>query len=84
MCSHPRSDSYCDSMTSHAVQMICPYQMEATGSVTLLLEIARQMVEMVSSGQKSGDEAARLFRVHPSTVTRLMASSGRMSCSDEH
>jgi DNA invertase Pin-like site-specific DNA recombinase len=35
----------------------------------------QQIIDMVSSGQKSGAEAARLFRVHPSTVTRLMAST---------
>jgi len=32
-----------------------------------------EIVSMVSSGQKSGAEAARLFRVRPSTVGRLIA-----------
>ena len=44
----------------------------------------QQIIEMVSSGQKTAADAARLFRVHPSTVTRLMASSGRMSVYNEH
>ena len=30
-------------------------------------------VEMVISGEKSAAEAARLFGVHPSTVSRLLA-----------
>jgi len=33
----------------------------------------REIVELVTSGQKSGADAARLFRVHPSTIVRLLA-----------
>ncbi len=44
----------------------------------------QQIIEMVSSGQKNAADAARLFRVYPSTVTRLMASSGRMSSYNDY
>jgi hypothetical protein len=30
-------------------------------------------VSLVASGKKTGADAARLFRVHPSTVVRLLA-----------
>ena len=50
----------------------------------LTIALQQQIIEMVSSGQKSAADAARLFRVHPSTVTRLMASSGRMSAYNDH
>lgn len=33
----------------------------------------REIVALVTSGQKTGADAARLFRVHPSTVVRLLA-----------
>lgn len=33
----------------------------------------KEMVSLVTSGQKTGADAARLFRVHPSTVVRLLA-----------
>ena len=33
----------------------------------------QEVVSLVSSGQKSGAEAARLFQVHPATVSRLVA-----------
>jgi DNA invertase Pin-like site-specific DNA recombinase len=33
----------------------------------------REIIALVSSGQKTGADAARLFRVHPSTVARLLA-----------
>ena len=33
----------------------------------------REIVSLVQTGKKTGAEAARLFRVHPSTVTRLLA-----------
>lgn len=33
----------------------------------------REIIELVTSGKKSGADAARLFQVHPSTVTRLLA-----------
>src|SRR5260364_102033 len=32
-----------------------------------------EIVALVTSGQKTGADAARLFRVHPSTVVRLLA-----------
>ncbi len=32
-----------------------------------------EIVQMVASGQKTAADAARLFNVHPSTVTRLLA-----------
>jgi len=31
-----------------------------------------EIIELVGSGKKSGSQAARLFQVHPSTVTRLI------------
>ena len=33
----------------------------------------KEIVSLVTSGQKTGADAARLFRVHPSTVVRLLA-----------
>lgn len=33
----------------------------------------KEIVALVTSGQKTGADAARLFRVHPSTVVRLLA-----------
>ena len=33
----------------------------------------REIVALVMSGQKTGADAARLFRVHPSTIVRLLA-----------
>ncbi|MEA1051750.1 recombinase family protein [Lamprobacter modestohalophilus] len=33
----------------------------------------REIITLVTSGQKTGADAARLFRVHPSTVVRLLA-----------
>lgn len=33
----------------------------------------QEIVSLVGSGQKTGAEAARLFRVHPSTVARLLS-----------
>lgn len=35
----------------------------------------KEVVAMVSSGHKTGADAARLFRVHPATVTRVMAKA---------
>ena len=34
-----------------------------------------EIVAMVRSGNKTGADAARLFRVHPATVVRLLAKS---------
>ena len=33
----------------------------------------KEIVELVTSGRKTGADAARLFQVHPSTVVRLLA-----------
>ncbi len=33
----------------------------------------KEIVSLVTSGQKTGTDAARLFRVHPSTIGRLIA-----------
>ena len=62
------------------------YQETASGGRPPKLTTAQQqqIIEMVSSGQKSAAYAARLFRVHPSTVTRLMAGSGRISAYNDH
>ena len=37
-------------------------------------EQRREAVDMVTSGRKSAGEAARLFEVHPTTISRLLAS----------
>jgi DNA invertase Pin-like site-specific DNA recombinase len=37
----------------------------------------KEIVTLVTSGQKTGADAARLFRVHPSTVVRLLARHRR-------
>ncbi|SFL57986.1 recombinase family protein [Azotobacter beijerinckii] len=39
----------------------------------LTLQQQKEIVALVSTGQKTGADAARLFRVHPSTVVRLLA-----------
>ncbi|XTI73778.1 recombinase family protein (plasmid) [Acidithiobacillus sp. AC3] len=39
----------------------------------------QQVVSMVTSGQKTAADAARLFNVHPSTVARLLAKSKVMT-----
>jgi len=33
----------------------------------------KEVIDLVTSGRKTGADAARLFRVHPSTVVRLLA-----------
>ncbi|WP_175865716.1 helix-turn-helix domain-containing protein [Burkholderia cepacia] len=33
----------------------------------------REIVKLVESGERTAADAARLFRVHPSTVARLLA-----------
>lgn len=35
----------------------------------------KEIISLVTSGQKTGADAARLFQVHPSTVVRLLAKS---------
>jgi len=35
----------------------------------------REIVQLVNSGQKTGADAARLFNVHPATVSRLLAKA---------
>jgi DNA invertase Pin-like site-specific DNA recombinase len=37
----------------------------------------KEVIDLVQSGRKTGADAARLFRVHPSTVARLLAKAGR-------
>ena len=39
-----------------------------------------EIVRLVSSGDKTGAEMARLFRVHPSTISRLMSNTFRIMC----
>jgi DNA invertase Pin-like site-specific DNA recombinase len=41
----------------------------------LTLQQQDEIVTLVTSGQKTGADAARLFRVHPSTVVRLLAKT---------
>jgi len=38
----------------------------------LLPQQQKEIITLVSSGQKTGADAARLFRVHPSTIARLL------------
>jgi transposase-like protein len=35
-----------------------------------------EIVAMISKGTKTGAEAARLFNVHPATVSRILARAG--------
>ena len=35
----------------------------------------KEVVAMVGSGQKTDADAARLFRVHPATITRVIAKA---------
>ncbi len=37
----------------------------------------KEVIDLVQSGRKTGADAARLFRVHPSTITRLLAKAGQ-------
>ncbi len=39
----------------------------------LTVQQQKEIIALVNSGQKTGADAARLFRVHPSTVVRLLA-----------
>lgn len=39
----------------------------------LTLQQQKEIIMLVTSGQKTGADAARLFRVHPSTIGRLLA-----------
>ena len=41
----------------------------------LTVQQQKEVVSLVTSGQKTGADAARLFRVHPSTVVRLLAKN---------
>ena len=43
----------------------------------------QQVVSMVTSGQKTAADTARLFNVHPSTVARLLVKSRVMTSSDQ-
>jgi DNA invertase Pin-like site-specific DNA recombinase len=44
----------------------------------------QEIVEMVVSERKSGSEAARLFNVHPATVSRLVAKSRQTEVTMNH
>ena len=41
----------------------------------LTVQQQKEVISLVTSGQKTGADAARLFRVHPSTVVRLLAKN---------
>lgn len=41
----------------------------------LKLHQEQEIIRLVNSGQKTAADAARLFRVHPSTISRLLARS---------
>jgi DNA invertase Pin-like site-specific DNA recombinase len=41
----------------------------------LTIQQQKEIISLVTSGQKTGADAARLFRVHPSTVVRLLAKN---------
>lgn len=49
----------------------------------LTLHQQQEIVEMVSSDRRSGAEAARLFNVHPATVSRLLAKSRQPESTEE-
>ena len=40
------------------------------------------IVDMVHAGQQSQADAARLFRVHPATVSRLLAAHRQLEAQD--
>jgi DNA invertase Pin-like site-specific DNA recombinase len=40
----------------------------------LTIRQQEEIVSLVTSGQKTGAEAARLFQVHPSTISRLLST----------
>jgi DNA invertase Pin-like site-specific DNA recombinase len=42
----------------------------------LTLQQQKEIVALITSGQKTGSDAARLFRVHPSTICRLLTRNG--------
>jgi len=41
----------------------------------LSVDQRREAIEMIGSGQKSAADVARLFKVHPATVSRLLAQT---------
>ncbi len=41
----------------------------------LTVQQQKEVISLVTSGQKTGADAARLFRVHPSTVVRLLSKN---------
>ena len=41
----------------------------------LTVQQQKEVISLVTSGQKTGADAARLFRVHPPTVVRLLAKN---------
>ena len=38
-----------------------------------------EIIRMVAAGEKTAADAARLFRIHPATVSRLLAREGQGS-----
>ena len=42
----------------------------------------KEVIDLVTSGRKTGADAARLFRVHPSTVVRLLAKHRHETASE--
>jgi DNA-binding CsgD family transcriptional regulator len=42
-----------------------------------------EIVDMVTSGRKSSAEAARIFAVHPATISHLLAQARRLACDPE-
>jgi len=41
----------------------------------LTIEQQKEIFSLVSSGKKTNADMARLFRVHPSTITRMLAKN---------
>jgi DNA-binding CsgD family transcriptional regulator len=46
----------------------------------LLPQQQTEVLKMVTQGKKSAADAARLFNVHPATISRLLAAIRRQSC----
>jgi DNA invertase Pin-like site-specific DNA recombinase len=48
----------------------------------LSLQQQAEIRKMVSKGRKTAADAARLFKIHPATVSRLLASTPRSKAAD--
>ena len=46
------------------------------GAPKLLPQQQTEVVKMVSQGKKTAADSARLFNVHPATISRLLARKG--------